>query len=115
MKFNLSSRAVVKAKRDQMHKTFTPTNISSEDPAVFEVEEAEICPGWDKYLKVKALLEEKYGPITASQFRDICGAVLKTMTHEKRVKKQFGDDNHGYWRIRAAQETAVRKDKEGKK
>lgn len=65
-----------------------------------QVQHGELVPGLDRYLKVKALLEKKYGQhITYTQMRLIFGAVLSDMKHEKLVKKRYGESKN-YWKKR---------------
>ena len=73
-------------------------NNFGEEPEGYELTEA--VPGLDKYLKVKAILEAKYGQkITEDQMRKIFDEVLKTSKHEKLVRKKYGEGPN-YWRTR---------------
>lgn len=56
----------------------------------FQVEELE--PGLGIYIRVKAYFEKKYGQkITEVQMRQICDLYLKQSTHERYVKKRYGE------------------------
>lgn len=56
--------------------------------------------GLVRYLKVKELLEEKYGrKINHHQMGKIFSEVLKQSTHEKRCKKLYGEARN-HWKKR---------------
>lgn len=66
-----------------------------------ECDVREVVPGLDRLLKVKAILEKKYGPIPFSKFKLILNVVLRDTTNVKRSKKKYGEGrNHCIERIR---------------
>lgn len=77
------------------------TSDLTEDMTTADCTIGEIVPGLGRYLEVKAIVERNLGQKVSHNDMDILFTeLLKEMPHEKRCKKQYGDDSHYYWRTR---------------